>query len=62
MTQVIKRWTAKRAGGRITIYGTGENGAPLRVVGVDYIKPDGPVDCPYVVAVDKDGTRWRLDI
>lgn len=60
MTKVIRNWTAKRAGGRITINGMDEGGAPLKVVGVDYIKPDGPVQAPYIVAVDKDGNRWRL--
>lgn len=62
MTTVIKSWKAKRAGGRITIYGRTEAGADTKVVGVDSITTDGPVDCPYVVAIDKSGARYRLDI
>lgn len=32
-------WTARRAGGRITVTGTGENGQPAKIVGVDTIEP-----------------------
>jgi hypothetical protein len=58
----LKNWKAKRAGGRITIYGQNESGQPARVVGVDVI------DAPNInanghanpVATDKDGRRYAL--
>lgn len=62
MTTVIKAWNAKRAGGRITIYGRNSDGDTCKVVGVDSITTDGPVDCPYVVAIDKYGSRYRLEL
>lgn len=55
--QIIKNWTAKRAGGRITVYGfDAKTGDPVRVVGVDQIQ--GGV--PWPVATDKDGRAYGL--
>lgn len=52
----LKHWRAKRAGGRITIYGKGPDGQDRRVPHVDTIEASSP----YPVAVDKDGARYRL--
>lgn len=49
-------WTAKRAGGRITVYGKDDNGQDAKVVGVDRIEGSKP----YPVAVDKNGVRYAL--
>lgn len=36
----LKNWRAKRAGGRITVYGKdAETGADVKVTGVDVIEP-----------------------
>lgn len=52
-------WTAKRAGGRITINGTdAKTGEPRKVVGVDTITAAKAGKSP--VAVDKDGARYEL--
>lgn len=52
----IFNWTAKRAGGRITITGVNDQGQPRKVVGVDSIdsSPGGPM------AIDKNGTHYCL--
>lgn len=56
----ITHWTAKRAGGRITIYGTNhETGGPIRVVGVDKIEKLQHTDS-HPTATDKDGRAHRL--
>jgi hypothetical protein len=56
MHKTLTNWTAKRAGGRITIYGTNEAGNPDRIVGVDKIAPDPAGECmTAVLATDKDG-------
>lgn len=36
--QRVFKWRAKRAGGRITIYGENERGEPVRIAGVDIIQ------------------------
>lgn len=36
----IKNWTAKRAGGKITIAGVTLKNEPIKVVGVDTIAPN----------------------
>lgn len=56
----IYRWRAKRAGGRITIYGHLNEHAddqPIRVPQVDVI------ECAALnpIATDKDGKRYTLD-
>jgi hypothetical protein len=55
--QKLKNWTAKRAGGRITINAVdADTGKPVKVVGVDKIEStsEGPF------ATDKDGTEYAL--
>ena len=47
---------AKRAGGRITIYGKTREGNARRVVGVDQIAVEGG----RFIAVDKDNNRYVL--
>ncbi len=54
--ETIYAWTAKRAGGRITVYGKTREGNARRIVGVDFIDTnDGKVR-----AQDKDGTNYWL--
>ena len=56
--KTIINWTAKRAGGRITVYGVDEaTHKPLKVVGVDLIEAarrGGPI------ATTKDGVKYEL--
>jgi len=54
--QTLHNWTAKRAGGRITITGRTVAGAVIKIVGVDMIAAASP----YPVATDKDGRRYHL--
>lgn len=56
--ETIYDWTAKRAGGRITVYGKTREGNPRRIVGVDHIHPR----VGEVRAVDKNGRNYRLDL
>lgn len=56
----IKEWTAKRAGGRITIDGVdADNGGVVKITGVDRIdanvKDKKPVAYRY-----SDGTKYEL--
>ncbi len=53
----VTGWRAKRAGGRITVYGR-IDGKDTRVSNVDEIKPEGG----RVVATDKNGDRFELAI
>ena len=62
--ETIYSWTAKRAGGRITIYGKTREGNPRRLVGVDFIelnsnRASGEID-NRVRAQDKDGVNYWL--
>jgi hypothetical protein len=51
-------WTARRAGGRITINGVNAaDGQPLKVVGVDKITPSKEMGC---IATRQDGTEFAL--
>ena len=52
----LTNWKARRAGPRITVTGTGEDGKPAKIVGVDVIEPRGRL----IVAVDKDGGEHIL--
>lgn len=52
----IHSWRAKRAGGRITIYGTDDAGADIRVPNVDVIESGDLTP----VATDKNGVRYSL--
>ncbi len=54
----LTNWKARRAGGRITINGTDQNGEPAKIVGVDVIEPRGRL----IVAVDKDGGEHILRV
>lgn len=64
-------WTAKRAGGRITINGINAgNMTPLKVIGVDMIESALTSSIQLnskkleqsgvVIATDKDGTQYEL--
>lgn len=57
--QTIKNWQARRAGGRITIYGKNEQGGEMKIVGVDQIKGPGPAG-GLPIATDKNGTDYAL--
>lgn len=54
----LTNWKARRAGGRITINGTGEDGKPAKIVGVDVIEPLGG----KIVATDKNGESHTLGL
>jgi hypothetical protein len=56
----LRNWTAKRAGGRITVYGEDDSGASTKVVGVDRIEVLHFADRSSVIATDKDGQRHEL--
>jgi hypothetical protein len=52
-------WTARRAGGRITVTGKDEQGQDAKIVGVDTIEPHyGGREC--VQATDRDGVTHEL--
>jgi hypothetical protein len=54
----VKNWTAKRAGGRITIYGfDAEDSSPVRICHVDAIA----VDEKGIVATDDHGEEYLLE-
>jgi hypothetical protein len=61
----LKNWRAKRAGGRITVYGTNaETGQADKVVGVDVIEPhkfkQGIFTIEAALATDKNGEKHLL--
>ncbi len=62
--KTLINWRAKRAGGRITIYGTDrDTNTPMKAVGIDTIEGAGSgaaqgFACP--VATDKDGNQFVL--
>lgn len=60
--RTLRNWTAKRAGGRITVYGftDDEEHRGVKVVGVDCIT--GNSDRKYCIATTKDGEEIRLSI
>lgn len=58
----LTAWKARRAGGRITITGLGEDGAPAKIVGVDMIYPDTDSMGSFCAAKDKNGEVHKLDI
>ena len=61
-SKTLRNWRAKRAGGRITIYGDEGTGAASRntkIVGVDTITP-GAVHEGVCYALDKDGVTHTL--
>lgn len=54
------KWKAKRAGGRITVYGEDAEGLPHKVVGVDQITP--AAGHGHCVATDKNGESHTLAV
>ncbi len=54
----LTNWTAKRAGGRITVKGTDDTGHPVRIVGVDVIMR--PASSLHPIATTKDGEQFVL--
>lgn len=60
--RTLRNWTAKRAGGRITVYGQDEHGAATKVVGVDSITSTGVGSRAYCFAVAKDGEQVKLHV
>lgn len=61
-SKTLRNWRAKRAGGRITIYGDEGVGSSVRttkIVGVDTITP-GAVHEGACFALDKDGVTHTL--
>lgn len=65
--ETLKNWTAKRAGGRITITGETADGKPRKVVGVDTIEAGGATvgtgelnERVVPVATDKNGVNYAL--
>lgn len=59
----LKNWKAKRAGGRITVYGLDhETGKEIKLVGVDRIEPSNRPEAMCVLAYDKDGSTHTLAI
>jgi hypothetical protein len=57
----IYAWTAKRAGGYITVSGKTRQGNARKVVNINTItaEQDGAGD-PLVVAIHDDGTKYEL--
>lgn len=53
---VLKNWTAKRAGGRITLTGVAHDGLTLKVVGVDTITGSAR----GIIATHKSGQNYQL--
>lgn len=53
---ILTNWTARRAGGRITVTGTGQDGKPAKIVGVDSIQPRAG----FCHAMDKNGMSHKL--
>lgn len=47
----LSNWKAKRAGGRITVYGTDESGNATKLVGIDEIKIEPNDGQPIILAV-----------
>lgn len=63
----LKNWRAKRAGGRITVYGTNtQTGAAEKIVGVDVIEPtmvkQGIFKAGAALATDKEGAKHLLTV
>lgn len=57
--QMLRNWRARRAGGRITVYGETPLGEQRKVVGVDVITPH-PTMGNACLATDKNGTQHTL--
>lgn len=60
MHKTLKNWRARRAGGRITVYGEDpETNQQVKITNVDAITP-GHAPGGYCVAVDKNSVPHRL--
>lgn len=58
---IIYGWSAKRAGGHITVYGTSKDGHPLRVTNVDTLCAASSSELgTHALAIRSDGARYRL--
>lgn len=55
----LRNWTAKRAGGRITIYAEGLDGRSRRITNVDTIR-GGDIWEAHPIARDAKGEEYRL--
>jgi hypothetical protein len=61
-SKTLRKWHAKPAGGRITVYGeNASTGAQEKIVGVDVIQPSSN-PASHVIAVDKDGDCHYLQL
>lgn len=59
--RTLRNWKAKRAGGRITVYGTDiDTGAATKITNIDEINPPSSHAAHEVEALDKHGTVHRL--
>lgn len=57
----LKNWKAKRAGGRITVYGEDTTtGHQTKITGVDQIEPPPFPSDPFVYATDRFGVIHQL--
>lgn len=56
----LRNWRARRAGGRITVYGEDDSGASSKVVGVDVIEPRNTAGRVGVFAITKDNILHEL--
>lgn len=57
----MKNWKARRAGGRITVYGTDTyTGRVVKITNVDEITPPESATEHYVTAVDNNGNHHKL--
>lgn len=54
----LKDWKARRAGGRITVTGTDENGNDAKITNVEFVEPVRN----HCRAVDKDGNEHHLSM
>lgn len=54
----LNNWKARRAGGRITVYGKDADGNDAKIVGVDKIEPVKGT----IIATDKNGTEHMLAV
>lgn len=56
----LRNWRAKRAGGRITVYGEDDSGASTKVPNVDVIVPRQMGGRTIIVAIDKNNIMHEL--
>lgn len=60
----LTKWTAKRAGGRITVTGQDDEGNARKIVGIESIGPQsggfGAAATTRIIARDKNGGQHEL--